>query len=218
MLRSKDLHMAATIDMESRTIMVSGAIDVNRVTIVMRVPIPEPGEYTLVKAETNLTDEPWLCWQITLGEGVSLPLQNPTNLLLSRQFRKAKYLADRGAILFWDGEVRPGDAIFKMARLNISGNYMILSHNRGGLTDGIFDEDEDESDDTGLEQDTPRINLPGALDRYYEHITRHGFGDDLPKIEVETPVRIVQPGEIDILSFTNLPQAHSGGIRPRERA
>ena len=42
-MRSKDLFMAATIDPERRIIMVSGAIDQNEVTIVMRIAVPEKG-------------------------------------------------------------------------------------------------------------------------------------------------------------------------------
>lgn len=175
-MRAKDLHMAATIDVESRTIMVSGGIDRNDHTIVLRIPIPEPGIWTVTKAEVNLTDKTWTAWQITLGPGVSVPTDDPTNLLMSRQFRKCKYIPERGAIMFYDGEVRPGDAIFKIARVKATGTEIVFSHSRGS---------------DPIEGDA----------------IQYGFGDEWPKIEVVAAVRIVQPGDIDILSFERAPVA-----------
>lgn len=175
-MRAKDLHMAATIDVESRTVMVSGGIDRNDQTIVMRIAVPESGPWTIIKAEVNLTDEAWTAWQITLGKGVSIPTHNPTNMLMSRQFKRCKYIPERGAIMFYDGEVRPGDAIFKSARLEVDdGKEIILSHSRVSRWTG----------------------------KSLEDLVKHGFGDDWPKIEVVAAVRIVQPGDIDILSFQN---------------
>ena len=205
-MRSKDLHMAATIDLESKTIMVSGSIDVNDAIIVMRVPVPEPGRYTLIKAETNLTDQPWCAWQIGLGDGVTLPVMNPTNMLLSRQFRKCKYNQDRASILFYDGEVRPGDAIFKMAHLDIAGPAMILSHGRAtpSLWDFPVEEETDVDQDNGFfEPDKERSDRQDKREQFHERMLMHGFGHNFPRIEVETPVRIVQPGDIDLASFAN---------------
>jgi hypothetical protein len=162
--------MAAVIDPRSRIIMVSGAIDRNEQTIVMRIPVPEPGEWTVTKAEVNLTDECWTAWQITLGEGLSLAEGDAKRLLLSRQFRKCTYLPSRGAILFYDGEVRPGDAVFKMARLVVKGREIVMSHNRSLYTT------------------TP--SLPYMLE--------HGFGDEYPKVEVIAAVRIAGENDIDV--------------------
>lgn len=173
-MRAKDIHMAATIDPESRIIMVSGAIDRNDQTIVMRIPVPEPGLWTIAKAEVNLTDKAWISWQITLGEGISIPTEN--GLLLSRQFRQCKYMSKRHAIMFYDGEVRPGDAIFKMARLQVEGTEMALSHSRMPHNSSLSTQD-----------------IKAAVE--------HGFGDEFPKIEVYAPVRIVKPDDIDTASF-----------------
>lgn len=171
-MRAKDLHMAATIDPISRIIMVSGAIDCNEHAIVLRIPVPESGEWTLIKAETNMTDEVWTLWQITLGEGVNVPTDS-SQLLLSRQFKKCKYLPERGAILFYDGEVRPGDAIFKIARLHVERDEIVLSHHR-------------------------MCDPPKSIEMLEE-----GFGDEWPKIEVIAPVRIVQPDDLNVDTFYN---------------
>jgi len=177
-MRAQDLHMGATIDPQTRTIMVSGGIDRNEHTIVLRVPVPATGVWTVTKAEVNLTDQVWYGWQITLGKGVSMPMNDPAGLLLSRQFRKCRYLPERGAILFYDGEVRPGDAIFKMARLHVAGNELVLSHSRTSDPNWITD---------------ATIN--------------NGFGDDFPRIEVFTPVRLVKPGDIDLGTFPGYEEA-----------
>lgn len=206
--------MGAAIDPTNKIIMVSGGIDVNAHTIVLRVDVPEPGEYTVIKAEVNLTDEPWLAWQITLGDGTRLPSENPANLLLARQFKRTKYLSHNNSILFYDGEVRPGDAIFKIARLEITKPKMILSHNRATpedleLPDSILDDDRERERD----ENSPRLELPPSLERFYERIQIYGFGDDRPKIEADAAVRIVNPGEIDLASFATAAANLESNIR-----
>ena len=210
-MRSKDLFMGATVDVDKKLIMVSGGIDVNGHTIVLRVDVPEPGEYTVVKAEVNLTDESWLAWQINLGEGTSLPADGGADSIISRQFKNTKFLSDQNAILFWDGEVRPGDAIFKMARFNITRPKLILGHNRATVSEFDFeipDEDDKEHDDT-----RPVIDLPDYLEDFYKQIQTTGFGEDRPRIEVDAAVRIVRSGGIDVASFMRNPlgQEHQGG-------
>lgn len=129
-MRADDLHMAATIDPKNRFILVTGAIDRNDATVVLRVDeIPEPGLWTVVKAEVNLTGEPWTAWQMTLGDGVALP-DKGDRLLLCRQLPQAEYFGDRNAIVFSGGEVRPGEAVLKVARLVIEKGLMVMSHNR----------------------------------------------------------------------------------------
>lgn len=202
-MRSKDLLMGAAIDPINKIIMVSGGIDVNAHTIVLRVDVPEPGEYTVIKAEVNLTDEPWLAWQITLGDGTRLPTDNPATLILARQFKRTKYLTHSNSILFYDGEVRPGDAIFKIARFEITKPKMILSHNRSGISDlEIPDDILDEGKRKDKKEYSPHLEFPDVLERFYERIQVHGFGYTRPKIEVDAAVRIVKPDEIDMASFT----------------
>ena len=113
-------------------------------------------------------------WQIGLGPGVSLPKDPSQQLLLSRQFRKCEYIVDRSAILFYDGEVRPGDAIFKIARLEIARAELCLTHHR-------------------------------RTDQETENAVKYGFGDDFPKIEVVTPVRIVQSKHSIVTDFEKVP-------------
>lgn len=161
-MRSKDLFMAATIDPEHRIIMVSGGIDQNEATIVLRISVPEPGTWTIIKAEVNLTNEAWTAWQIGLGEKIYIPSDPSQRLLLSRQFSKCKFMPERNAIMFHGGEVRPSDAIFKIARLEVETPDLSLSHSR-------------------LVEDDPEA---------IERAVRNGFGDDYPKIEVIAPVRI----------------------------
>lgn len=214
-MRSQDLHMAATIDMATRVIMVSGAIDQDDSAIVMTIPIPEPGAYTLVKAETNLTDSPWDMWLITLGEGVSLPAGDPTNLLLSRQFKKGQYFPEHNAIMFYDGEVRPGDAVIKIMRFNVQGNSLPLAHgSRGKPKPKRREEDDDILND--IIGNSTFIDDPND-ENYAYNLLRDSlvYADRRPKVEVIAPTRIIGTNESDVAtmsaSSTSVERAtHSG--------
>lgn len=197
-MRSQDLHMAATIDLASRVIMVSGAIDQDDSVIVMHIPIPEPGPYTLVKAETNLTDSPWDMWLITLGEGVSLPTNDPTNLLLSRQFKKGQYFPEHGAILFYDGEVRPGDSVIKIMRFDVQGNSLPLAHGKRKKKPKRNDDDNlnDVIGNSTFVDDPSDENYAYNLLRY-----SLAYADRRPKVEVVAPTRIIQTDESDIAAM-----------------
>ena len=147
-----------------RLVLVSGAIDRNGYTLVLRVPVPSVGEWTLIKAETNLTDEPWLAWQMKLGDGVSVPTtpDGSPEFLVSPSFARAVYLPRARAVVFHDGEIRPGEPILKMAHLHTSVRQICLSHSRS----------------------TPlnRHEIPRMVE--------HGdFGADAPAIEVVAAVR-----------------------------
>ncbi len=197
-MRSQDLHMAATIDMTSRVIMVSGAIDQDDSAIVMTIPIPEPGAYTLVKAETNLTDSPWDMWLITLGAGVSLPTEDPTNLLLSRQFKKGQYFPEHSAIMFYDGEVRPGDAVIKIMRFNVQGNSLPLAHGKRKKKPKRNDDDDILNDFIGnntFADDPNDENYAYNLLRY-----SLAYADRRPKVEVIAPTRIIRTDESDVVT------------------
>lgn len=197
-MRTQDIHMASTIDLESRVIMSSGAIDQNDARILMRIKVPEPGLYTLVKTETNLTDQSWTSWLMTLGEGVTMPIDDPTNMLLSRQFKKSKYLPELGAVLFYDGEVRPGDSVLKIARFTIQAQELQLCHSRSSLPGGLLDdllEDEmqDPADQTPDEDDDATVYK--LLNTHYADVGRK------PVIEVFSPVHVIQPKGVDIATF-----------------
>lgn len=163
-MRAKDLHMAATVYPARKVVLLTGAIDTNDVTIVVRLKLPSPGVWTVMKAETNLTKEPWAAWQVTLGEGCSLPRLTKSTTPLCRQFSRAEYQYQRGAIMFSRGEVRPGEPILKVFAVQVrsvaaAGPILVVSHNRAD-----------------------RIPTRKEI--------LEGFGQELPKIEVRVPVRI----------------------------
>lgn len=159
-MRAKDIHMAAKVDEVSRTVLVSGAIDQNNINIVLRIKLPFGGIWTFIKSEVNLTNEAWRCGQVTLGAGCSLPKEDPADYPISRQFKQIRYLRDRGAILFHDGEVRPGEAMLKMYRVQV-GDKGLVDMSYVMKTSEVTDKD-----------------------------AKSGYGDDLPKIEIITPVEV----------------------------
>lgn len=201
-MRSHDLHMASTIDLESRVIMSSGAIDQNNARILMRIKVPEPGLYTLVKTETNLTDQSWTSWLMNLGEGVTMPIDDPTNMLLSRQFKKSKYLPELGAVLFYDGEVRPGDSVLKIARFKIQAQELQLCHSRSSTPKGLLDDlDEDQMQDPADQtyEDDDDDTVYKLLNTHYADVSRK------PVIEVFSPVHVIRPKGVDIVTFDRDP-------------
>ena len=74
-MRANDLHMVAAIDEKNRMVMITGGIDVNATTIVTRTELPSAGTWTIMKAETHLTDKTWDGWQVTLGSGITVPME-----------------------------------------------------------------------------------------------------------------------------------------------
>jgi hypothetical protein len=170
-MRSKDLHMAAAIDVNRRTVMVTGGIDQNDQTLMMRIKIPSPGIWTFVKAEVNLTDEPWVAWQISLGGKCQIPQKHEDRLIQCRQFEECQYFEDRGHLAFFNGEVRPGEPILKIFNVEITeagdfaSDILVMSHSR--LT-GIPDVD---------------VVRAAAI---------RGFGENFPKLEIAVPTRLIQ--------------------------
>jgi hypothetical protein len=135
-LRARDMHMAAAVDVARRTVLVTGGIDQNQQVLQMKIDLPEPGLWTFIKAETNLTDDPWFAWQITFGGLMRLPVDPKDRLVQCRQFKRNNYIPERGAVLFCDGEVRPGEPILKIFRVDVAEPSAeifanSLSHTRG---------------------------------------------------------------------------------------
>ena len=126
-MRAKDLHMAAVVDPVERVVYLTGAIDVNDTRINMEIELPEPGDWRLIKAETNLTDTAWSSWLITLGEGMRLRT-GETARLFSRQFSRSVHSGR--SFLFYDGCVRPGEPVVKVMDLHTDTAYLMASHNR----------------------------------------------------------------------------------------
>jgi hypothetical protein len=170
-MRSKDLHMAATADLKRRHVLVTGAIDQNDQNLIMRLQLPKPGLWTFIKAEVNLTKDPWLAWQITLGENFKIPRLKKDRLVQCRQFKRAEYVPDRGALVFTDGEVRPGESVLKVFNLFVEGKSLaratgvVLAHSRmAGAAD-------------------PEAVLDAVA---------QGFGEENPSIEIEVPVHVIK--------------------------
>lgn len=167
--RSRDLHMAAAVDLKRRHVLVTGAIDQNDQNLIMRFQLPEPGLWTFIKAEVNLTEDPWLAWQITLSESCTIP-EEGDRLVQCRQFKRAEYMADRGALVFTDGEVRPGESILKMFNLVVKGDSGTQ------FVSGAF----------------AHSRLTGPADpAAVNAAVVKGFGEDNPNIEIEVPVHLI---------------------------
>jgi hypothetical protein len=135
--RAKDIVMAATVDPVRRLVMITGAIDSNEHDILVRVELPSAGRWRVVKAETNLTDCSWLAWQVSLGEGTTVA-EDATNLC--RQFGKVHVPDDRSRVTFYDGEIRPGEAILKIFELQTKLPRIVMAHNRMDEEEEVEDE------------------------------------------------------------------------------
>lgn len=136
-MQINDFHMALVADSDARICYLTGAIDTNGITVVARFSLPLPGEWTVVKAETNLTDSTWGAWQVSLGDGFAVPEQA---LAVCRQFEVADVNLDSNSILYHSGEVRPGEPILKTWKMfvNNSDTEGSVSHNRAVLSkDGL---------------------------------------------------------------------------------
>ncbi|WP_107097225.1 DUF6423 family protein [Streptomyces sp. NBRC 110028] len=128
-LRAKDIQMAATADLERHVLLISGAIDVNTHDIVVTFELPEPGKWQVVKSESNLTDLPWLTWQMTCDEHTRFCADSDA-VIVSRQFAKTFMSPDQDRITFYDGEVRPGEAVLKMFTIEAARRRTSVSHSR----------------------------------------------------------------------------------------
>lgn len=127
--RSKDVEMAAVVDVERRLVLITGTIDTNDYDILVRVDLPEAGEWTVIKSETNLTNSSWTAWQITFGEGMFLA-PGSENRVLSRQYASHYANPERGRLTFYDGVVRPGEAVLKMFTIKTGVPRIVMAHGR----------------------------------------------------------------------------------------
>lgn len=172
-MRAKDLLMAATIDPQTRQILITGGIDRNETVIIVSVKVPSPGLWTVIKAEVNMTDQPWQAWEIALGKGCRLPTgASATKNFLSRQFKNVTLFPEREAFLFHGGEVRPGESILKVFRIRVSTNRMFLAHSRI----------------------VQRLE-PRALKK----LGQTSLGEGFARVEVDLPVRITKPEDRKIV-------------------
>lgn len=128
-VRARDIQMAGVADIRRRVLMVSGAIDTTDHDISLCVNLPEPGRWTIIKSETNLTDQTWLAIQATADEESNFVNDNE-NAIISRQFSKSFMTPDQRRLTFYDGEVRPGESLLKMYTLETSARRPTYTHSR----------------------------------------------------------------------------------------
>jgi hypothetical protein len=112
-VRARDIQMAASADLRRRVLMISGAIDTNEHDIAVCFELPEAGRWQVIKSETNLTDQPWLAWQMTAGDDTRF-VQDQQTMMVSQQYGQTFMTPDEKRIVFYDGEVRPGEAVLKL--------------------------------------------------------------------------------------------------------
>jgi hypothetical protein len=121
--------MAAVADVRQRVLMISGAIDVTDHDVSVSINLPEAGRWQVIKAETNLTDQTWVAMQVTCDEDSHF-VNDADTLVLSRQYAKSFMTPDQRRLTFYDGEVRPGEAVLKVFSLETSGRRPAYAHAR----------------------------------------------------------------------------------------
>ncbi|MFJ2821525.1 DUF6423 family protein [Streptomyces toxytricini] len=182
-LRAKDIQMAATADLARRTLLISGAIDVNSHDIVVTFELPEAGRWQVIKSESNLTDLPWLTWQMTCDEHTRFVADQEAQIV-SRQFAQTFMTPDQDRITFYDGEVRPGEAVLKMFTIEAARKRTVISHAR-------FVPPPAEVPGTGPQQ--PQKPTQPVKQRLAEQI-RHSVENGMPPrpaIELVIPVTLI---------------------------
>jgi hypothetical protein len=128
-VRARDIQMAAVADLRRRVLMVSGATDVIDHDVAVCINLPEPGRWQIIKSETNLTDQTWAAMQVTTDEDTTFVTDADT-MILSRQFAKSFVTPDARRLMFYDGEVRPGEAVLKVFSIEASQRRPSYAHAR----------------------------------------------------------------------------------------
>jgi hypothetical protein len=128
-VRARDIQMAGVADIRRRVLMISGAIDTTDHDVSLSVNLPEPGRWQVIKSETNLTDQTWVAIQAMTDEESSF-VDDADSMILSRQFSKTFMTPDHRRLTFYDGEVRPGEALLKVYTLETSSRKPAYVHSR----------------------------------------------------------------------------------------
>jgi hypothetical protein len=128
-VRARDIQIAGVADLRRRVLMISGAIDTTDHDISVCVNLPEPGRWQVIKSETNLTDRTWVAMQVVTDEDSTF-VDDGDTLVLSRQFSKSFITPDQRRLTFYDGEVRPGEAVLKVYTLETSGRRPSYAYSR----------------------------------------------------------------------------------------
>lgn len=128
-VRARDIQMAGVADLRRHVLMISGAIDTPDHDISLCVNLPEPGRWQVIKSETNLTGQTWVAIQATTDEESTF-VNDADTLVLSRQFGKSFMTPDQRRLTFYDGEVRPGEALLKIYTLETSSRRPAYTYSR----------------------------------------------------------------------------------------
>jgi hypothetical protein len=126
-VRARDIQMAGVADVRRRVLMISGAIDTADHDISLCVNLPEPGRWQVIKSETNLTDQTWVAIQATTDDE-SVFVSDADTMVMSRQFAKSFITPDHRRLTFYDGEVRPGEALLKVYTLETAARRPAYSY------------------------------------------------------------------------------------------
>lgn len=128
-VRARDITMGALADLRRRVLMVTGAIDTTEHDVSVTINLPEPGKWQIIKSETNLTDQTWVAMQVTTDADSTLVVDED-HMLMSRQFSKTFLTPDHRRLTFYDGEVRPGEAVLKVFTIETSKSRPAYAHAR----------------------------------------------------------------------------------------
>jgi hypothetical protein len=128
-VRARDIQMAGVADLRRRVIMISGAIDTPDHDLSLCVNLPEPGRWQIIKSESNLTDQTWVAIQATTDEETTF-VNDADTMVLSRQFAKSFMTPDQRRLTFYDGEVRPGEALLKVYSIETSARRPSYTYSR----------------------------------------------------------------------------------------
>lgn len=128
-VRARDIQMAAVADVRRRVLMVSGAYDTLEHDVSVCLNLPEPGRWQVIKSETNLTDKTWVAMQVTTDEDTHF-VDGAEAMILSRQFAKTFLTPDLRRLTFYDGEVRPGEAVLKVFEIESTSRRPQYAHAR----------------------------------------------------------------------------------------
>src|SRR5262245_5282083 len=142
-VRARDIQMAGVADARRRVLMISGAYDTVDHDVSVCINLPEPGRWQIIKSETNLTDQTWVAMQVTTDEDTHF-VNDPDAMILSRQFAKSFMSPDLRRLTFYDGEVRPGEAVLKVFELEAERHRPVYAHARYSpiSTDSAVDSEE----------------------------------------------------------------------------
>jgi len=128
-VRARDIQMAGVADVRRRVLMISGAIDTVDHDIAVCVNLPELGRWQVIESATNLTDQTWVAMQAVTDEDSTF-VNDADTLVISRQFAKSFMTPDQRRLTFYDGEVRPGEALLKMYSMETRGRRPTYTYSR----------------------------------------------------------------------------------------